>query len=675
MRTYRPRWAASVGVAAALVVSALAPTTAQAAHAHSVTAVTREVTAVPQTPQRIAGTDRYDTAVRLSRTLDGPVSVVFVATGTDFPDALTAAAAAGAAGGPLLLTRPTMLPDVVRAELVRLAPQRIVVVGGSGVVAAGVERALRSIAPTTRVQGADRYETARRLSTAEFASADEVFVVTGRDYPDALVAAATAGGARVPVVLVNGRATTLPSGILQEIRRLGAERVSIVGGYGAVRPEIQAVLAKAGLAVRRLAGANRYDTAAAVDDAYFPAGSADRALIATGADFPDALAGAAAAARAKQPLYLAARTCAHPATVASASHVGITATLALGGTAVVSDASARLVSCAKAEPGSVLDQSFVESNALFDSDAPAPYSDRPPVDVRASTQVLDATGLRVYREKTTGRRADHPVVYAQYGISALLEYQRTGDALWLKRAERQAERLIEMRTLRGDAWWYAYPFNWTYSDRTLHPPWWSAMAQGQALSLFVRLSDVHPQTRWDAAIEGTWKSLLQSRSSSQQWSSVVIDGHLYFEEYAGDQKPLQVLNGQIFAMFGVYDYWRLTADADAERLLRGASATVLDMMPKIRKPGDVSYYCVQANFCQRPLWQNQKYHVIHSWQLDTLQSLTGIEGFGVWADTLRADWRPITPRMRNDSLADEAALGGDPLNADPLDQGESSSGP
>ncbi|WP_309128015.1 cell wall-binding repeat-containing protein [Microbacterium sp.] len=658
----------------ALVLSALAPP-AQAAHAQSVNAGTRPVTAVTQTPQRIAGTDRYDTAVRLSRTLDGPVPVVFLATGADFPDALTAAAAAGAAGGPLLLTRPTMLPDLVRAEIVRLAPQRIVVVGGSGVVAAGVERALRGIAPTTRIQGADRYETARRLSTAEFTAADEVLIVTGRDYPDALVAAAAAGGARVPVLLVNGRATTLPSGILQEIRRLGAERVSIVGGYGAVRPELQSVLAKAGLRVHRLAGANRYDTAAAVDDAYFPASSADRALIATGADFPDALAGAAAAARANQPLYLVRRTCADPATVASATRVGTTATLALGGAAVVSEASARLVSCTKAAPGSVLDQSWDELDTLFDPDAPAPYWDRPPVDVRASTQVLDTTGLRVYREKSTGLRADHPVVYAQYGISALLEYQRTGDALWLKRAERQAERLIEMRTLRGDAWWYSYPFNWTYSDRTLHAPWWSAMAQGQALSLFVRLSDVDPQPRWDAAIEGTWKSFLQSRSSSQQWSSVVIDGHLYLEEYAGDQKPLQVLNGQIFAMFGVYDYWRLTANVDAERLLRGASATVLDMMPKIRKPGDVSYYCVQASFCQRTLWQNQKYHVIHSWQLDTLQSLTGIEEFGHWADTLRADWRPVTLRMQNDTLADEVTLGGDPLDADPLDQGESSSGP
>lgn len=663
-----------MSVVAALVVSALAPTTAQSTHAQSMAEATRPVTAVTQTPQRIAGADRYDTAVRLSRTLDSPVPVVFVATGADFPDALTAAAAAGAAGGPLLLTRPTVLPDRVRAEIVRLAPRRIVVVGGTGVVAAGVERALRSLAPTTRVQGADRFETARRLSTAEFAAADEVFVVTGRDYPDALVAAAAAGRARVPVLLVNGRATTLPSGVLHEIRRLGAERVSIVGGYGAVRPEIQAVLAKAGFTVRRVAGVNRYDTAAAVNDAYFPSDSADRALIATGADFPDALAGAAAAAHAKQPLYLVPRTCAYPATVASAARLGITATVALGGTAVVSDATARLVSCTKAEPGDVLDQRWDEANALLDPNAPAPYSDRPPVDVRASTQALDVTGLRVYREKTTGLRADHPVVYAQYGISALLEYHRTGDALWLKRAERQAERLIEMRTLRGEAWWYAYPFDWTYSDRTLHAPWWSAMAQGQALSLFVRLNDVDPQTRWDAAIEGTWKSFLQSRSSSRQWSSVVINGHLYFEEYAGDQKPLQVLNGQIFAMFGVYDYWRLTADADAERLLRGSTATVLDMMPKIRKPGDVSYYCVQATFCQGRLWQNQKYHVIHSWQLDTLQTLTGVEAFGVWADTLRADWQPVALRAQKDSLADEAAPGGDPLNADPLDHGESSSG-
>src|SRR5690606_15332535 len=69
---------------------------------------TRQRQAMDSVPvSRVFGDDRYDTAVRLSASLTAPVPVVFVATGLDFPDALAAAAVAGAQGGPLLLTRPT----------------------------------------------------------------------------------------------------------------------------------------------------------------------------------------------------------------------------------------------------------------------------------------------------------------------------------------------------------------------------------------------------------------------------------------------------------------------------------------------------------------------------------------------------------------------------------------
>ncbi|WP_336645101.1 cell wall-binding repeat-containing protein [Microbacterium sp. USHLN186] len=620
-----------------------------------------QVAGVAESPQRIAGRDRYDTAVRISSALQGPVPVVFVATGTDFPDALAATAAAGALGGPLLLTRPTVLPDEVRKEIIRLAPERIVVVGGSSVVGAGVQRLLDRIAPTSRLQGANRYATSVALSAAEFDTSEQVFLATGRDYPDALVSAAAAGGAGAPVLLVDGKATTIPSATLREMRRLGATRVSVVGGYGAVRAELQAALGRAGMQVSRYAGANRYDTAAALNDAFFPEGSAQRALLATGADFPDALAGAASAAGGQMPMFVVPKTCAYSATISTAARIGVSSTVVLGGTSVVSEASARLEPCTKPDPGSVLDQQWIEQDLSLDAGARLPYWDRPPVDVRAADQIVDATGLRIYRTKTTGARADHPVVYAQYGISALLEYERTGERTWLRRAIRQAERLIEMRTLRGGGWWYAYSFDWTYDNRTLNAPWWSGMAQGQALSLFSRLAQIAPAARWDAAVAGTWQSFTQSRSASQQWSSVVLKQRLYFEEYAGDQKPLQVLNGQIFAMFGVYDYWRLSGDPDAERLLRGSSATVLDMMPSIRKRGDVSYYCVQPAFCQRPMWQNQKYHVIHSWQLETLAALTGVTEFRTWADTLRTDWAPMSRFSRMESSSDA------PVDADPLD--------
>ncbi len=92
---------------------------------------------------RLAGQDRFATASAISRgTFDPGVRVVYVASGLNFPDALAGAAAAGAQGGPVLLTNKGSLPDVTRSELVRLKPDRIVVLGGEGAVSPGVESQL-----------------------------------------------------------------------------------------------------------------------------------------------------------------------------------------------------------------------------------------------------------------------------------------------------------------------------------------------------------------------------------------------------------------------------------------------------------------------------------------------------------------------------------------------------
>ena len=94
---------------------------------------------------RVAGVDRYETAAKLSAGVFAPgVPVAYVATGTDFADALSGGAAAGAEGGPLLLVRPGDIPATTAAELDRLNPAKIVVLGGtSGHVERGAVRPRR----------------------------------------------------------------------------------------------------------------------------------------------------------------------------------------------------------------------------------------------------------------------------------------------------------------------------------------------------------------------------------------------------------------------------------------------------------------------------------------------------------------------------------------------------
>ncbi|MFF1571190.1 cell wall-binding repeat-containing protein [Leifsonia sp. NPDC058292] len=607
------------------------------------------ITSFPAGVSRLSGVTRYDTAVAISQRYQPGVDAAFVATGADFPDALSAAAAAAELRAPLLLTQPSQLPAAVGAELARLQPDIIYLVGGTGVVSAGVEEALSKIADVKRLGGPDRYDTADAIIRTAFdeTHTDHAIIATGRTFPDALAATGAAGARHAPIVLVDGMKPALTSKELLLLSDLGVTTASLTGGDAVVSAGIKAQLAKAGIAVTRYGGADRYGTAALLNQAYFSAGSSTSAFLATGLDFPDALAAGALAGGLAAPLELSTRTCVEPAVGDQLTALGAASTVVLGGEAVVSASAANAARCVHPTVTEPL-VNWATSNWNVATGVAAPYSDRPPVDVNSSTIKLDSTGLLIYTRADTHTRADHPVAYAQYGISALLEYQRTGQKLWLDRAIRQGDRLIATRTDSGGAWWYPYTFPWTYYQRTLTAPWWSGMAQGEALSLFTRLAEATHDSRWDTAADHTFASFTRPHSTTAPWSSLVIDKHLYFEEYAGDQPPLLVLNGHVFALFGLYDYWKHTGNATAARYFDGGATTVLErMMPLVRVEGGVSYYCVQADYCQSPLWQNKNYHPIHSWQLDTLARLTGDSRFTTWSDQLRSDWvLPLTSRSQ-----------------------------
>jgi hypothetical protein len=103
---------------------------------------------------------------------NGPsTEVVYIATGENFPDALGAAATAALGLGPVLLVQQNSIPAPTLAELNRLQPPNIVLVGGTAVISNGVKATLEGLAfsPTvTRIAGANRYDTAAKLSQATF---------------------------------------------------------------------------------------------------------------------------------------------------------------------------------------------------------------------------------------------------------------------------------------------------------------------------------------------------------------------------------------------------------------------------------------------------------------------------------------------------------------------------
>jgi len=188
------------------------------------------------TVQRIAGDNRFGTAAQVSADAFAPgVPVAYVATGEMFPDALSGVAAAGKSGGPLLLVGANEIPPETAAELTRLQPGRIVVLGATAVVSTTVAADLAPYAISggvTRLAGADRYATAAAVSTATFSPGPTVYIATGLNFPDALGGGPVAGGLPAPLLLVPG--TSVPPSVAAELRRLDPGTVVILGGTSAV---------------------------------------------------------------------------------------------------------------------------------------------------------------------------------------------------------------------------------------------------------------------------------------------------------------------------------------------------------------------------------------------------------------------------------------------------------
>lgn len=183
---------------------------------------------------RLSGADRYETAAAVASMFPAGTSTAYVATGASFPDALSGGAAAARDGAPVLLTRRDELPAAAHAALQRLAPSRIVILGGTGAVGSSVEATLRGIAPTVvRLAGVDRYETAVAVSRATHpGGAAAAFIATGVAYPDALAAVPAAARQGAPILLA--RTSVLAASTEAELARLNPTTAFLLGGEAAV---------------------------------------------------------------------------------------------------------------------------------------------------------------------------------------------------------------------------------------------------------------------------------------------------------------------------------------------------------------------------------------------------------------------------------------------------------
>lgn len=286
---------------------------------------------------RLGGADRFDVAAGVSAAIFGTErEVVYVASGADFADALSASAAAGSAGGPVLLVTRDGIPNRTGAQLARLRPEQIVIVGGPNSVSVDLESTLRGFAGRVdRIGGPDRYAVSAGVAASAFpsASAGTVYLASGAVFPDALAGAAATHGLG-PVLLVTK--DSVPDSVRAQLTRLAPSAIVVLGGPNTISDAMLDSLPKSAT-VTRLGGSDRYAVSANASARSFEA-PVDVAYVASGAVFPDALSGSAAAIAAHAPVLLVSKDSVPDSVAAELGRLKPRRIVVLGGPATVSDA-------------------------------------------------------------------------------------------------------------------------------------------------------------------------------------------------------------------------------------------------------------------------------------------------------------------------------------------------
>lgn len=300
---------------------------------------------IPNGVHRISGANRYQTSAEIANTVaskpTGTGSAVFVASGTEFADGLALGALAAKSGWPLVLTPAGSLTDSARATIANVAPDHVYIAGGTGAITEATEAAVIEASgrasedvSVMRFAGKDRYETSAKIAEC-FEPGSAVFLTTGDNFADAVVAGAPAGKNGGAVVLTPRN--KLGAHASNALKHLKPRNVEIVGGSwsSAQQAEIKNVAGASALKVH--SGKNRYETSAKVANAFY--GTGKKPIVFTnGSDFPDALSGISVATVANAPILLTKPSC-RPKQIESVANTASQKIL-LGGEKAVSNASA-----------------------------------------------------------------------------------------------------------------------------------------------------------------------------------------------------------------------------------------------------------------------------------------------------------------------------------------------
>lgn len=308
---------------------------------------------------RVFGSNRYSTSVAISQKGWSTATTVIIASGLDFPDALSASTLCKSKDAPILLTNNNALSTDTIAEIQRLKATEAIIVGGTSVISINIENQLKTLGVTTaRVGGVDRYDTSKQAAKLSTLT-NGVIIAAGTDFPDALSIASVAGIKSMPILLSPKK--SLDSNITELIVGKSIPISYIVGGTGALSSTIDSALPLS----KRLSGPDRYATNLAVLSQFTDSLNFDTAYLVSGNDFPDALCASALAAKNNAAVFLTDKDSISSESISFLKSHNVKNVIIFGGTGVVSQNVQNTVESKALSEVPVVD--IVQPLSLYDS--------------------------------------------------------------------------------------------------------------------------------------------------------------------------------------------------------------------------------------------------------------------------------------------------------------------
>jgi hypothetical protein len=232
----------------------------------------------------------------------------------------------------------------------------------------------------------------------------------------------------------------------------------------------------------------------------------------------------------------------------------------------------------------------------------------------------------------------NPVQIARRALYFVSTFHGTKDTIFLNWAEKYANKLIELSDEVNNSLLFPYDFDFPlhgYEKFTMEAPWYSAMAQGEVLSLFSKLYTITNNNYYLEKADLIFNSFylqFDGVNSNHNWISAVdTSNYLWLEEYPFN--PVNyTLNGFLFAIIGVYDYYRINNNARVYKLLCAVLTSARDNIARFRSEGEISYYCIAHDV------QSESYHSIHIKQIEWLYLITNNKEFKKQSDLFREDF-------------------------------------